>query len=324
MKDKITIRKIAEELSLSPATVYRALSGYSNVRMETRRKVLQSAQKKGYMLPEHKNNNIAILVPYFRFSGYPEYLLRCLETEFHNRGFRLEMIPHQDIDFLRDYMFDGIISLIWKKGLEKKLPQRFAVPIITINAPSNMLESVPVIMSDPHGIRQALNYLRCRGCRKIAFVSPPAEISPTDAAARIDEFRKFCMETGQDFDALFFGSLFPEKVVPLILKQNPDACFCASEEYAARIGLQFKKAGLRIPEDISLMGLETSLLNECFTPPITAIRQDFEQIAEVTAESMYQAIVNRIPPTCAAIPFQLIERESVRKPDKTIFSNTRP
>ena len=112
------------------------------------------------------------------------------------------------------------------------------------------------------------------------------------------------------------GSLFPENFVPLLLKQNPDACFCASEEYAARIGLQFKKAGLRIPEDISLMGLETSLLNECFTPPITAIRQDFEQIAAVAAESMYQAIVNKIPPTCATIPFQLIERESVRQPGK--------
>ena len=78
-------------------------------------------------------------------------------------------------------------------------------------------------------------------------------------------------------------------------------------------GLELKKAGLRIPEDISLMGLEAPLVNECFTPPITAIRQDFERIAEFVAESMSQAILNGIPPTCVKIPFQLIERESVRK-----------
>ena len=101
-----------------------------------------------------------------------------------------------------------------------------------------------------------------------------------------------------------------------ILKQKPDACFCASEEFAARIGHAFKKAGLRIPEDISLMGLEPLYLNEFFTPPITAILQDFEQIAAVAAEMMYQAIFNKIPPTCATIPFQLIERESVRNPEK--------
>ena len=99
------------------------------------------------------------------------------------------------------------------------------------------------------------------------------------------------------------------------MKQKPDACFCSSEEFAARIGHAFKKAGLRIPEDISLMGLEPLFLNEFFTPPITAILQDFEQIAETAAESMYQAVVNGIPPTCATIPFQLIERESVRQPE---------
>ena len=121
------------------------------------------------------------------------------------------------------------------------------------------------------------------------------------------------METGQDFESLFCGTLMPKEAVPMILKTRPDACFCASEEYAARIGLELKKAGLRIPEDISLMGLEAPLVNECFTPPITAIRQDFERIAEFVAESMSQAILNGIPPTCVKIPFQLIERESVRK-----------
>ena len=315
MSDKVTIQKLAEALSISHSTVHRAVSGHPSVRPEIRRRILKEAQKRGYILPGPRKRKVAILVPYFRFSGYLENLLRSLEEEFHSRGFRLEMISHYDIDVLEDYMFDGIISLIWKKGMEKKLPQKFAVPIITINAPSNMLESVPVIMSDPHGIRLALDYLHDRGCRKIAFVSPPAEISPTDAAARIEEFRKFCVETGQDFDSLFFKTLMSEEIAPLILKQKPDACFCASEEYAARIGLQLKKAGLRIPEDISLMGLEPLFLNECFTPPITAIRQYFEQIAAVAAESMYQAIVNKIPPACATIPFQLIERESVRQPE---------
>ena len=170
MSDKITIRKLAAELSLSRSTVHRALAGLPEIRPEVRRKILKTAQKKGYILPGPRKRNIAILVPYFRFSGYPEELLRCLEKEFHCRGFRLEMISHHDIDMLEDYMFDGIVSLIWGKKMEKILPQKFVVPIITINAPSNMLESVPVIMSDPHGIRQALDYLYNRGCRKISFV----------------------------------------------------------------------------------------------------------------------------------------------------------
>jgi len=60
------------------------------------------------------------------------------------------------------------------------------------------------------------------------------------------------------------------------------------------------------------MGLEDRYGNRCFSPPITAIRQAFEQIAAVAAENMYQAVVNGVPPRGAVIPFRLIERESVR------------
>ena len=80
-----------------------------------------------------------------------------------------------------------------------------------------------------------------------------------------------------------------------------------------KIGQLLKAAGFRIPEDISLMGLEDSRSNASFTPPITAIRQDFERISAVAAEDIFQAVVYGIRPQNARIPFLLIERESVRK-----------
>lgn len=312
MSDKTTIRKLAEELSLSRSTVHRALSGHPSVHQETRQKVLNAARKKGYELFEYKKN-IVIIVPSSNWSEYLNCILTALEKEFRRRGFLLEMLTHKDIDLLKNYMFGGIVSLVWMKGMEKTLPQMFPVPILTVNAASNMLESVPAVMSDPHGIRIALDYLYARGCRRICFITTITKFKP-DSALRLEEFRKFCLETGQNFESMYQETASAEAAVPMILRTRPDACFCASEEFAVRIGIELKKAGVHIPEDISLMGLETRLLNECFSPPITAIRQDFEQIAAVTAESMYQAIVNRIPPTCATIPFQLIERESVRQP----------
>jgi len=105
-----------------------------------------------------------------------------------------------------------------------------------------------------------------------------------------------------------------EKILPRVLNAEPDACFCASETFAVKLGRQIKAAGKRIPEDISLMGLEDDYANKSFTPPITAIRQNFEQIAKLAVENMYQAIFKGIPLCGATIPFQLIERESVRQP----------
>ena len=315
MADKITIRKLAEELKMSPATVYRALSGFPNMRQETRRAVLEAAHRTGYLLPAHEKRNIAIIIPSFVFAGYLECLLFCLETEFHRRGFHLELIPTPDISLLGSHMFDAIISLEWDEGLEKMLPQNFAIPILTINAASNTLENIPRIISDPKGIRMALDYLHDRGCRKIFYFGTHTKNSP-DAAERLEEFRQFCLKTGQDFEKFYLEHCNPEleEEVPFILKAGPDACFCSSETYAVKLGHLLKKAGLRIPEDISLMGLEDQYGNESFTPPITAIRQNFERIAAVAAENVAGKINDGIPMKGAKIPFTLIERESVRNP----------
>ena len=319
MADKITIRKLAAELKMSPVTVYRALSGFPNMRQETRRAVLKAAHRKGYLLPVHEKRNIAIIIPSFAFSGYLECLLLCLENEFHSRGFHLELIPTPDISLLGDHMFDGIVSLEWDEGLEKMLPQNFAIPILTINAASNTLENIPRIISDPKGIRMALDYLYDRGCRKIFYFGTHTKNSP-DAAERLEEFRQFCLKTGQDFEKFHLEHRNPEleAELPFILKAEPDACFCASETYAVRLGQLLKARGLRIPQDISLMGLEDTRGNASFTPPITAIRQNFEQMAAIAAENIAGKINAGIPMKGGKIPFTLIERESVRDPEDPV------
>ena len=316
MSKKITIRKIAAKLDLAPSTVHRALSGHPNVCQETRKLVLNTAYREGYQLPLHDKRNIAVIVPSFSFAGYLEYLLPCLESELHKRGFRLVLVAEQDIALFEDHMFDGIISLVWKEGLEKTLPQNFVIPILTINAASNTMENIPRIMSDPKGIRIALDYLYDRGCRKIFYISTETNNSP-EAAERLEEFRKFCLSIGQDFESLYIERHQSriEDEIPLILKSKPDACFCSSEGITSKIGLLLKKAGLRIPQDISLMGLEDRWGNECFSPPITSIRQDFEQIAFVAAENIVRKITDGIPMKGYKLPFTLIERESVRFPN---------
>ena len=315
MTKKISIRKLAADLNMAPSTVHRALSGHPSVSLETRRRVLRESQKTGYLLPVHDKGNIAVIVPSFSFSGYLECLLPHLETEFHRRGFRLMLVSEADIAMLGDRMFDGIVSLVWEEGLEQLLPQNFAIPIIILNGAANEIENVPRIMSDPKGIRQALEYLQKCGCKKIFYVSTITDRAP-DAADRLAEFRQFCLDTGQDYEALHLKLHWYEieKNIPVILRADPDACFCASEAFSVKVGQLLKAAGKQIPKDISLMGLEDSRANACFTPPITSIRQNFERIAELTAREIVSACRKKIPPRGGLIPFTLIERESVRKP----------
>lgn len=319
MSERVTIRKIAAELGLSPATVYRALSGHPNMLRENRQAVLKAARQKGYALPQRKERNIAVIINDFYFSGYLEYLLHFLGDEFHSRGFRLQLISKEDISLLGDQRVDGIISMDFEKGLEKILPKNFAIPILTINSASNAFENIPSIMSDPKGIRKALDYLHDHGCRKIFYLATKNE-NTLEASERLEEFHRFCLETGQDYENMYLrlSSFEIQENLPKILKTAPDACFCASESYAYKLGICLKAAGVRIPEDISLMGLEYPFYNENFTPPITSIRQNFERIAAVAAENIDGQINKGIPMKGCKIPFTLIERESVRKPDGRI------
>ena len=319
MSEKLTIRKLAAELSLSRSTVHRALSGHLSVGLETRRKVLRAAQKKGYLLPTHETGNIAIIISDYSLKGYLGSFLPCLNVEFHRRGFRVLIVSETDIALLGDRMFDGIVSLVWKEGIEKLLPQEFSIPTIILNGPANPMENIPNIRSDnAKGIRQALEYLQNRGCRRIFYIGAPDINNVPDAAERLAAFRKFCLKTGQDYDTLHLEvpTHEIEKKIPLILEAKPDACFCSGETFAVKVGQLLKAAGKRIPEDISLMGLEDDYANAVFTPPITSIRQNFEKIAEMAADQIAAACRNKIPPRGGMIPFTLIERESVRKPKR--------
>ena len=318
MNSKISLRKLAAELGLSPATVYRALSGYPNVSLRTRREVLGAAQRAGYRLPLHENGNVAVIIPHFSGGSYLVRLLSFLEAEIHLRGFRMLAVSQTDIALLGDRMFDGIVSLVWTKGFEKLLPRIFSLPTVVLNASGNPLEGIPNIRSDqPQGIRLALEYLRSRGCRRIFYISTPEVEHVPAAAERLAAFRQFCFRTGQDYDALHLevSSRGVRAALPFILAAEPDACFCADETLAAKVGQQLKAAGKRIPEDLSLMGLEDDYANEIFTPPITAIRQNFELLAATAADRIAAACRDRIPPRDALIPFSLIERDSVRKPE---------
>lgn len=317
MSKKISIKKLAAELNLAPSTVHRALSGHPNVSVSTRREVLRVAQTLGYTLPVHEKGSIAIIVPYLSFRGYLDCLLPCLEAELHQRGFRLMIVSEADIAILGDHMFDGIISLVWKDGFGKILPQKFSIPTITLNALANPMENIPNIKSDNlQGIRLALTYLHDRGCRKIFYISTSDISHVTDAAERLAVFRQFCHENGQDYDALHLEihAAEIEKNIPVILDSGADSCFCASETFAVNLGHLLKAAGKRIPEDISLMGLEDNYANACFSPPITAVRQNFEQISKMAASQIVSACHNQIQPRGGLVPFQLIERQSVRKP----------
>ena len=313
MTAKNTIRAIAAELGIAPATVYRVLSGHGSAALETRRRVIRCARRRGYSLPTRKSGNVAVVVSGFRFFGYLGSVLQHLESALHEAGFRIQLIPESDLGVLDDRSFDGVIFLDWKSGEVLKLPEKYSLPVVSLNAAWRIQENIPLVASEKSGIELALRYLRRHGCMRIFFLGTAPPTDPI-TKERLETFRAFCAGSGQPFDRMHLS--LPddemETAVSAILAAKADGVFCASETYAFRLGRVLRKAGIRIPEDISLMGMEDRELNSLFEPPITAVGQDFAGLAKAAVEELVRAM-NSLPTKNVRVPCILIERASVKK-----------
>ena len=309
-----SIRKIAKALNLAPATVFRALSNNSNVAIETRRKIISYATKVGYRLPNHNCKSIAIVVPHFNFTGYVSKMLPELEKSLHQRNYNILIIPEQDLQVLNDHMFDGIISMVWNEGKILQLPKQNPIPVVALNAAFNVSENIPLVASDKNGFQIALEYLKKHGCKRIFFIGAKVDKNPIEKE-KLQEFQKFCEANGQNFEKLHRSVRFNEVTTVLqdILNANADGVFCGSETYAFSLGIAMKASGIKIPEDISLLGMEIADLNTAFTPTITALSQDFSALAEEAVKMLVGEIEDKIPGFEIRVPMKLIERDSVQK-----------
>ena len=314
---KVTLRSMAAELGVSQVTVLRALSGHPNVRPEVREKIVGLASKLGYRLPGRRTGNVAI-VAQEDFPGYLALLLQKLCTELSLQGLHAVILPEPDIDRLGDVMFDGIISTTWVPGFERKYPKNHALPLVSLNTMDNRMDNVYMVSSDETGgIMMGLQYLYDAGCRRIFFPQPKPAVGNLCSVEREAAYRRFCLERRLDGEGLVFpvpGE--PEQlaaVVKEVLATGIDGVFVPSEKFALPVLKAFRQLGVKIPEQISVMGLECDFASGFLSPALTTIRQDYEGLARESVAMLKKLMDGKIVTAGVRLPYRLIERESVRK-----------
>ena len=315
---KVTLRSMAAELGVSQVTVMRALSGHPNVRPEVREKIVGLASKLGYRLPGRRTGNVAIVVK-ADFPGYLALLLEKLCMELSHQDLHAVILPEPDIDCLGDVMFNGIISTTWVPGFERKYPKNHALPLVSLNTMDNRMDNVYMVSSDESGgIMLGLRYLYDAGCRKIFFPQPQAVAGNLCSAEREAAYRKFCLERQLDCEGLVLPVPDdPEqlrKVVEKVLASGIDGVFVPSEKFALPMLKALRQLDVKIPEDISMMALEYDFASGFLFPALTTIRQDYEGLARESVAMLKKLMDGKIVSSSVRLTYQLIERDSVRKP----------
>lgn len=293
----------------------RALSGHPSVRPELRQRIIRFAAEQGYSLPSRRTGNIAVIIAGMCFQGYLPALLGPLYDELIARNLKPYLIPQTVAPHLADCMFDGLISTTWIPGLEKQYPREHSLPFVALNSMDNRLDNVFMVSSDEtEGMNLGISYLYNMGHRRIAYLfSSPAE-NP-GSRERVQAIRRCCVSYNlpcEDF-LLIRTEKFPfEKIIDRVLELQADALFMISEGIASEIYSLLHRRGIRIPEDLSVMGLECGDASFC-VPPLTALRQDFKGLARESVIMLEKQIKGIPMAHNIRLPFQFTERGSVRK-----------
>jgi DNA-binding LacI/PurR family transcriptional regulator len=329
-----TISDVAKLAGLSRATVSRVINNHPYVTEEKKQLVCDAMYTLGYKpnhsaqrLRKQKTDTIAVLVP--RLSNpFFAYLVEHIEVEANKHNLQL-LICHTKYDKTRELKFidllktkqvDGIIFTSIENDWNVVCPLLQDAPVVLCNEYQND-DTIPMVKLDQElggyiGTRQLI----LSGHTKLGYCSG----GNGSGIARDRElgFRKAIQEAGISFNEEWFfnGILNIEdgrKVVKETLKMSdgPTAFFTGSDEVAAGIISEARISGLRIPEDIAVVGFDNQPLASIVVPSLTTIEQPIELMAQSVMKMMTLILsgeIDKLESRIVELPLKLVERDSCK------------
>ncbi|WP_339714198.1 LacI family DNA-binding transcriptional regulator [uncultured Kriegella sp.] len=314
MRGKITIYDIAKKLNITAATVSRALNNNPKISEATRKKVLAMANEMHYeqnklalALKSGKSNTVGVVVPFIDRNFFSS-IIRGIEEELYPKGYHVIICQSQEdekkelknFNALLNAQIDGLMVSVSKNTknfdhfdhvLQKK------VPIIFFDRKVDMKGVSTVTLDDFQAGYEATKHLIVNGSKRIAHLSGDwaLDIYQRRMAgykqALVDHNIKcpkgYVVKGQSDIHA-------GKKAVKKLMKLNPrpDAIFSASDFAALGAIQQLKEMGLRIPEDVKVVGFSNEPFTKFMELPITTVDQSPMKMGKMAAEVFLEQVKN--------------------------------
>jgi LacI family transcriptional regulator len=328
----VTLQEIARAAGVSPSTVSRILNGSARVLPAKQQAVEEAIAKFNYRpnvlarsLASGRTETIGVLTQAVSSPFYAEWL-RGIEEALYEPGFTPIFVSSRwnvedekaRLDEFVARRVDGII-LLHAQLDEPTLVNysRYAPMLVLGRSVQNGATLAGLPIDNLKGARDATRHLIEQGHREIAFISGPS--SHEDAIERLDGYRIALEEAGIAFDAdlveegdyLETGGL---AAMERLLTRRPSfsAVFCANDQTAYGARLAMFRRGVRVPEDVSLVGFDDLPTSSYMTPPLTTVRQPTYEIGRLAAQGILQ-MIRKQAIALSPIPLTLVTRETTRR-----------
>jgi len=338
-KHKTTLRDIANAANVSMMSVSRALRGGAGVSGDLRTRITQLAEELGYVpnrlsyeLGQQKNTmTVGVVIPHFGNSFFTS-ILQQIESTLFTHGYRILLAcsfnnpikEFHDISALLERQVDGIIwaPVVYDEGRRAaELIMKQNCPLVFIDRKIPGINTDSVVVDDRHGALAAMRHLTGMGLRKIAYFGARLDSYVTQERrsgylaglreAGIEVRGDWMFRTGNDMIA---GQ---SAVAQLMERKDPvEAIFCFNDMLAVGTELELLNRGIRIPDDIMLVGFGGVFESGIVRVPITSVHQDENALATAAAELLLTRMNNptmKLPAVERVIPTSLIVRESTQR-----------
>ncbi len=332
MAKRPTQNDIARLANVSQATVSQVLNNSTRVSIpaETRQRVLDVINQLGYVpdwnargLRTSKTHTIATIIPDITNPFYPTFV-RGIQDAAEQAGFDL-VVYNTDGDLekeknclrsIRHNKVDGLIAVLFHLAADDLA--QLDIPVVHLQAMPEGPPPVDVIYIDNvAAARTIVNYLIERGYESIGMIAGPVDTPP-----RRSRIQGYCQALAEHHiplrQTLIRGGDYQEAggyegmKELLALDPRPRAVFAANDLMAMGALVAVREAGLRVPEDIAIAGMDDIPAARLIHPPLTTLTQFQDQMGRRAAQMLFDRINGVAPADMQTVemPFQLIVRES--------------
>jgi LacI family transcriptional regulator len=338
MYEAITIKDIAKALGLSTSTVSRALRGSHEISPETKKLVIEYAEQYNYRpnpialsLKERRSRSIGVVVCEIANTFFSQ-AINGIESIAYNCGYHVIISQSHEsyereivnVEHLASRSVDGLlVSLSTEtKQVEhfKRLHEK-GFPIVFFDRVTNEIETHKVVVDNYKGAYDATRHLIDAGYTKIAHLASSPQLSITverlngyiaalkDSGLPVNEsYIKYCNHGGMNQAEI-------EQAVQdlMLLKERPDAIFCAGDRLTMGCLSSLKANDIKIPDTVALVGFTNSPLVELLKPGLTSVQQPAFEMGQIATEFLIKLIESKRPVTTfetAVLQTEIFKRES--------------
>lgn len=300
-KPQITIKDIARALGVSPSTVSRALKDNPDISQDTRDAVRAYARDHHYQpnalalnLRTSRSNTIGVIVPQLVHHFF-SCVLSGIESKAARAGYNI-LVAQSNEEYEREvkiiHSFQaarvcGVITSLAKDTTEYEHYQELlnnGIPIVFYDRICTGIHTERVVVDDYAGSFAAVEYMIQTGCKRIFFFSSPPhmEISKNRRNGYLDAMRKYRIPVDDSMIWLCDTREQAIALTPDLLEgdNRPDGFFAINDETASGILYACKRAGLKIPEDVSICGFTDGAIAQNTDPKLTTVEQHGEEVGE--------------------------------------------